>query len=360
MENKVEEKRSEAEAHQFSSHGEGDSTYEHAAEKTKLSVLGLAVLFTLSFSAIELVGGLLANSLALIGDAGHMVTDSASLLFALIANRIAAKGADKVHNFGHGRVEVIAAFVNGLVMLGVVIWLFVEAFERISTPQPVSGASVMLIALIGLLINVAVAFTLSRDKKNMNTRAALVHVLGDLLGSVAAIAAGCIIWMGGPTIVDPILSMLVGVLLLHATYEILRDSSRVLLDATPEGTDYNQVGEFLMSVPDIDHVHDLHVWTMAPGHPALQCHVHITSSECWPVILDAIRTGLRQRFGIDHVTVQPEWRGCESGACPMIIVPEKGDPYAVPSQSAAAAGWSADLDKVLDDAPKTAGEPAKR
>lgn len=345
---------------QFSAHESGDSAYRHAAERTKLSVLGTAVALTLGFSAIELAGGIWSNSLALIGDAGHMVTDSASLLFALIANRIAAKGADKVHNFGHGRVEVIAAFVNGLVMLGVVIWLFVEAFERISTPQPVSGASVMLIALIGLLINVAVAFTLSRDKKNMNTRAALVHVLGDLLGSVAAIAAGCIIWMGGPTIVDPILSMLVGVLLLHATYEILRDSSRVLLDATPEGTDYNQVGEFLMSVPDIDHVHDLHVWTMAPGHPALQCHVHITSSECWPVILDAIRTGLRQRFGIDHVTVQPEWRGCESGACPMIIVPEKGDPYAVPSQSAAAAGWSADLDKVLDDAPKTAGEPAKR
>lgn len=297
---------------EFYAHEEGDSAYKHAAEKTRLSVLGFAVLLTFSFSAIELFGGLWANSLALIGDAGHMVTDSASLLFALIANRIASKGADDVHNFGHGRVEVIAAFVNGIVMLCVVIWLFVEAFERIQTPLPVSGGSVMLIAFAGLVINMAVAWSLSRDKKNMNTRAALLHVMGDLLGSVAAIAAGGIILAGGPAIIDPILSMFVGVMLLHATYAILRDSVRVLLDSTPEGVEYVAVGEFISSVPDVTHVHDLHVWTMSPGHPALQCHVRISSSRCWPTILNEIRTGLRDRFGIDHVTIQPEWTGgCE-------------------------------------------------
>ena len=167
---------------EFFSHGEGDSPRSHAAEKTRLSVLGFAVLLTLSFSIIELVGGWWANSLALIGDAGHMVTDSMSLLFALVANRLAMKGADEAHSFGHGRVEVIAAFVNGLTLLGVTFWLFYEAIERIREPAAVAGGSVMVIAFAGLLINVAVAWSLSRDRQNVNTRAALLHVLGDLLG----------------------------------------------------------------------------------------------------------------------------------------------------------------------------------
>ena len=147
---------------EFFSHGEGDSPRSHAAEKTRLSVLGFAVLLTLSFSVIELVGGWWANSLALIGDAGHMVTDSMSLLFALVANRLAMKGADEAHSFGHGRVEVIAAFVNGLTLLGVTFWLFYEAIERIREPAAVAGGSVMVIAFAGLLINVAVAWSLSR------------------------------------------------------------------------------------------------------------------------------------------------------------------------------------------------------
>ena len=236
-----------------------------------------------------------------------MLTDSMSLFFALIANRIAMKGADKVHSFGHGRVEVIAAFVNGLVMLGVVLWLFLEAFERIREPAAVSGFNVMAIALTGLLINVGVAWSLSRDRKNVNTRAALLHVMGDLMGSVAAIIAGAVIWLGGPAIVDPLLSMFVGALLLHATWTILRDSIRILLDSTPENTDYDAVGEYIRSVKDVEEVHDLHVWTISPGHDAVQCHVLISSYQCWPRILHEIREGIKGRFGIDHVTVQPEW-----------------------------------------------------
>lgn len=220
---------------------------------------------------------------------------------------VARHGADDNHSFGHGRVEVLAAFINGLVMLVVVGWLFYEAAGRIAEPEAVGGWSVMGIAFAGLLVNVGVAWSLSRDKKNVNTRAALLHVMGDLLGSVAAIAAGLIIALGGPSIVDPILSMIVGCLLLHATYEILRDSVRVLLDSVPEGVDYEAVGRFVETIPGVVRVHDLHVWTMSPGHGAIQCHVAIESHECWPKILDALRTGLSREFGIDHVTVQPEW-----------------------------------------------------
>ena len=292
---------------EFSSHGRGDSHWLHAAEKTKTSVLGFAVALTFTFSIIELVGGLWGNSLALIGDAGHMVTDSASLLFALVANKIAQKGADDDHSFGHGRVEVLAAFINGLVMLCVVGWIFFEAVSRIMTPEPVSGLSVMAIAAVGLVINILVAWSLSRDRKNMNTRAALLHVMGDLLGSVAAIVAGAVIYFGGPTIADPILSLVVCCLLLHATWEILRDSTRVLLDSVPEGVNYFSVGRTIEAIPGVNRVHDLHVWTMSPGHGAIQCHVHIESPECWPKILDVLRRQLHEEFQIDHVTVQPEW-----------------------------------------------------
>lgn len=291
----------------FTSHGRGDSHWLHATEKTKTSVLGFAVALTLSFSIIELIGGIWGNSLALIGDAGHMVTDSASLLFALIANKLAQKGADSDHSFGHGRIEVLAAFINGIIMLGVVIWIFSEAISRILEPQPVSGLSVMTIASIGLVINILVAWSLSRDQKNMNTRAALLHVLGDLLGSIAAIIAGIIIFFGGPSIADPILSMLVCCLLLHATWELLRDSTRVLLDGVPEGVNYFSVGRAIEAIPGVERVHDLHVWTMSPGHGAIQCHVHIESPECWPKILDVLRKQLHDEFHIDHVTVQPEW-----------------------------------------------------
>ncbi len=309
----------------YSEHERGDSHWSHSAEKTKNSVLGLAVALTLTFSFIELIGGFWSNSLALIGDAGHMVTDSASLLFALLANKVAQRGADRDHSFGHGRIEVLAAFVNGLVMLGVVCWIFKEAVSRFTAPQSVAGQSVMLIAFVGLVINIAVAWSLSRDQKNVNTRAALLHVMGDLLGSLAAIFSGAIIWAGGPVVIDPFLSILVGVLLLRATWHILRDASRVLLEGVPEGIDYDEVGDFLSSVRDVNHVHDLHVWTMSPGHGAIQCHMHIESPECWPRILNEIRRGVRSRFGIDHITIQPEWKcdpakcadcGCENPACP--------------------------------------------
>ena len=150
---------------------------------------------------------------------------------------------------------------------------------------------------------------MSRDRQNVNTRAALLHVLGDLLGSVAAIAAGGIIWAGGPAIVDPLLSMFVGLLLLRATWKVLSESVRILLDGTPEQTNFDAVGEYIRSVPGVDEVHDLHIWTITPGHDALQCHVRIASYQCWPRILHAVREGIKGRFNIDHVTVQPEWEG---------------------------------------------------
>lgn len=291
----------------FSSHGQGDSLYNHATQQVKTSVLGVAVLLTLGFSAVELIGGLLSNSLALIGDAGHMATDAASLLFALVANWLAREGADSHHSFGHARIEVLAAFVNALIMFIVLGWICFEAIDRLTNPHEVSGGSVMLIATIGMFVNIAVALSLSRDKKNVNTRAALVHVLGDLLGSVAAIISGAVIYFGGPVEVDPILSLLICALVAHAAWGLLKETVPVMLDAVPEGVNYEEVGEAIAGIPGVVSVHDLHVWVMSPGYSAISAHLKIDSHRSWPVILEEIRKNVKDRFGIDHMAFQPEW-----------------------------------------------------
>ena len=297
----------------FSSHGQGDSLYNHATRQVKTSVLGVAVLLTLGFSAVELIGGLLSNSLALIGDAGHMATDAASLLFALVANWLAREGADSHHSFGHARIEVLAAFINALIMFVVLGWICYEAIDRLTNPHDVSGGSVMLIATIGLFVNIAVALSLSRDKKNVNTRAALVHVLGDLLGSVAAIISGAVIYFGGPVEVDPILSLLICALVAHAAWGVLKETVPVMLDAVPEGVNFDDVGEAIASIPGVVSVHDLHVWVMSPGYSAITAHLHIDSHQSWPVILEEVRKNVKERFNIDHVALQPEWES----DCPL-------------------------------------------
>jgi len=285
---------------------EGQSGHHHDTA-TGLRPLAGAVILTFSYALVELIGGLWAGSLALVADAGHMATDSAALVFALAATLIARRPASDRHSYGLARVEVIAAFVNSLTMLAVVAWIFIEAFHRITAPVPVNGLQVFAIAGIGLAINVMVAWVLSRDRENLNVRAALVHVLGDLLGSIAAIAAGLIIAFGGPPFVDPLLSMLVGGLILRSTFGVLRETTLVLLDSVPGHVDFTAVGNAVARVPGIVAVHDLHIWTMAPGRSALSAHVLVADSVEWLLILHRARRMLEQDFHIDHVTLQPEW-----------------------------------------------------
>lgn len=288
-------------------HQRGDSSYTHQSRPTGARPLAFAVALTLGYALVELIGGLWSGSLALIADAGHMATDSAALLFALAANLIARRPVSDRHSFGLARVEVIAAFVNALAMLAVVVWIFVEAFDRIASPVAVKGLAVFGIAIVGLLINILVAWSLSRDRENVNTRAAFIHVIGDLLGSVAAIAAGVIIYLGGPLIVDPLLSILVGGLILRSTFGVLKETTLVLLDSVPEHVDYARVGDSIAALPGVVSVHDLHIWSMVPGRGALSAHVLVDDIERWPVILHQARLVLKRDFHIDHITLQPEW-----------------------------------------------------
>jgi cobalt-zinc-cadmium efflux system protein len=286
-------------------HGAGEHDHPHVARGSRALIF--AVVLTGGYAVVELFGGLWSGSLALLADAGHMATDAAALLFALAANIVARRPPSERHSYGLARAEVIAAFVNALAMLAIVIWLFIESVERLRNPTPVDGGSVFVIAFIGLLLNLAVAWVLSRESENINTRAALLHVLGDLLGSVAAIAAGAIIYFTGFLAIDPLLSMLVGGLILRSTLAVLRESTHVLLDAVPRHIEYQKVGVALARIPGVRSVHDLHIWAMAPGRCALSAHVLVEDVEQWPAILGRARVLLRDEFSIDHVTLQPEW-----------------------------------------------------
>lgn len=266
----------------------------------------MAVLLTLGFAAVEVVAGYWSNSLALISDAGHMLTDSTALGLALLAQHVARRPPSPRHSFGFGRAEALAAFINAIAMLVLVGWIVFEALQRFSAPPQVAGEAVFTVALIGLCVNLVVAWVLSRDSSNVNTRAALVHVLGDLLGSVAALVAGGVIYFTGWYPIDPLLSVFVSMLILRSTLSVLREAYHFLMEGVPKNVDYLQVGADLADVPGVQSVHDLHVWEMTPGHPALIGHVEIGALEEWPAVLARIKRMLLEKHGIDHITLQPE------------------------------------------------------
>jgi len=264
---------------------------------------------TLGFALVELVAGWFFGSLALMSDSGHMFSDSAALLIAVIAARVALKPPGARHSYGFARAEIIAATMNGLLLLGMVLMIVVEAARRLQNPQPVSGFGVIMVALVGLLVNVAVLRILDHGERNLNTRAARLHVLGDLLGSVAALTAGVVVVVFGWYPIDPLLSFLISGLILLSTIRMLRDALHVLMEGVPLGIDLKEVGHALAKVTGVNSVHDLHIWAIASGRVALSAHVDVDALDDWPATLERIRSVARLRFGIDHVTIQPELMG---------------------------------------------------
>jgi cobalt-zinc-cadmium efflux system protein len=287
-------------------HRAGDARYKHYTVQRSQSVLAWSLVLTLGFAVVEVVTGFMSNSLALISDAGHMVTDAAALGLALLAQIIAKRPPSARHSFGFGRAEALAAFVNSLVLLLLVSWIGYEALSRFSHPEEVHGATVFIVAAIGLAVNLVLAWLLSRGDSNMNTRAALVNVLGDLLGSVAALVSGAVIYYTGWMQIDPLLSLFVALLILRSTVGVLRESYHFLMGGVPEQIDYIKVGADLEQVPGVCSVHDLHVWDMSPGEPALIGHVEIADLAHWPDVLHAIKAMLLEKHGIDHITLQAE------------------------------------------------------
>jgi cobalt-zinc-cadmium efflux system protein len=294
--------------------------HRHAASSVTLRALKTGLALTAGFALVEAVGGWFAGSLALISDAGHMATDAASFVVALIAQYVARRPPSASASFGYARAEVLAAFVNALAMLALVVWIAVEAVARLREPVEVAGGVVMAIALLGLSINIVVAWMLSRAHGSINARGALLHVIGDVLGSVAALCAGAVVAFTGWTPIDPILSVAVALLILRSTIGLLRESAGVLMERVPAHLSYEQIGRALAGLQGVTDVHDLHIWNMAAERPALSAHLTIVDGDSWPGILASAQRLLAREFGIDHVTLQPTWPlpGREGRVIPVV------------------------------------------
>ena len=281
-----------------------DHDHSHARE-TSRRALAIALALTTTFTIAEVVGGLLTGSLALLADAGHMLSDSFSLGLALFAGWLARRPATSTRTFGLQRAEILAALFNGVTLVAISIWIFVEAGRRLSEPPEVEGGWLLVVAVLGLVVNLAAAFVLSRGAKgNLNVSAALRHVFADVLGSVGVIVSATVILTTGWDLVDPLVSVLIGVLVLASSWGILRDTTRVLLEATPEGIDATEVGAAMVSVDGVKEVHDLHVWTVTSSFPALSAHVLVGKDDDCHARRRSLEQMLHDRFGIDHTTLQ--------------------------------------------------------
>jgi cobalt-zinc-cadmium efflux system protein len=281
-------------------------THHHLGHEGQSSKLVIALLLTLSFAGVEAVAGWWSGSLALLADAAHMVTDSSALGLAAAAAWLARRPPSFNHSYGLVRAEVLAALFNSLLMLVLIGFIVSEAIERIGTPREITGSTVIGVAVIGLVINLVVAWVLSRGEVTMNSRAALLHVLGDALGSVAAITAGVVVVTTGWTPIDPLLSLFVASLILVAALRLLRDVVHVLMEGVPRHIHLIEVGHDLAALDGVLRVHDLHVWTLSSGTIALSAHLELKNMADWPGILRAARQTMDSRHGIRHVTLQPE------------------------------------------------------
>ncbi|MDF1760362.1 MAG: cation diffusion facilitator family transporter [Coxiellaceae bacterium] len=278
----------------------------HMHAKPPHRVLIAAIILTFGFALVELAGGLWSNSLALLSDAGHMGSDALALGIAAFAAWIALKPPSDKHTFGLGRAEVIAAWLSSLLMFVISIVVIVEAVKRFHNPHPIDGPVVMVIAFIGMLVNIYIAWLLSKSEQTLNIRAAMLHVLSDLLGSLAALVSGAVVTFTHWIEIDPILSILIAVLIMFSSVQLLKESLAVLMEGTPRNISISKVKQSMLSIPAIESLHDLHIWTLSSGRIVLSAHVVIETMECWEHVLQELHQILRNDYHIEHVTLQPE------------------------------------------------------
>jgi cobalt-zinc-cadmium efflux system protein len=289
------------------SHGKQGGEIHGQRDKRALAiVLGLTTLFL----GAEVAGGLLTGSLALLADAGHMLSDVLSLGLALFAVWLADWPVTPNKSFGYKRAEILAALFNGVTLVAISIWIFVEAHRRIEEPPEILGGWMLVVSIFGLLVNVAgVAILLRSGGESLNVQGALRHVLADVLGSLGAIVAAGIIILTGWRYADPLISILIGLLVLGSSWKLLSDSVNILLEQTPRGIDAGKVGERMAGTEGVEEVHDLHIWTITSGFPALSAHVLVGRDENCHARRRDLEELLAREYGIEHTTLQVDHVG---------------------------------------------------
>lgn len=284
---------------------ESPSQSDGGGRRAHRRALRIALALTASFTVVEIVGGLLTGSLALLADAVHMLSDNVSLALALLAVRLAARPPTPQRSYGYKRAEILAALFNGVALIGVSIWILYEAVRRLESPEPVAGVGMLAVATAGLIANlIALRVLMPSSGESLNVRGAMRHVLADLAGSVGAMIAGLVIVTTGFDRADPIIGALIAVLVAASAIPIIRDSVRILLEQAPAGLDAEEVGNALAAAPGVSSVHDLHIWTITSGFAALSAHVLVAADEDCHRCRRELEQLLSERFELAHTTLQ--------------------------------------------------------
>jgi len=310
--------------HHRHNHGHAGHRHDHdAAHTNNERRMGLAALITGAFMFVEVAGGLAAGSLALLADAGHMLTDFASLALAWFGFRLSRHPADWKRTFGFDRFQVLVAFANGLALFAIAAWIVYEAAERLMTTPEVSGGIMVGIAALGLLVNVAAFWLLQgADRDNLNVRGAAMHVLGDLFGSVAALVAGGVILATGWTPIDPLLSVVVAAIIVRSGWVVVADAGHILLEGAPGELDTRAIGpDLIANVKGVEGIHHVHVWSITQSRRMVTLHACIGERQNSDKAVRNIKARLKERFGLDHATIEIERGVCADDE----LAPAKGE-----------------------------------
>jgi cobalt-zinc-cadmium efflux system protein len=292
----------------MAAHAHPHPSAAHTSERRLLWTLVL----TATYMLVQAAGGLLAGSLALLADAGHMLADAAALALAWIALRLARKPSDALRSYGYHRFQILAAYTNGVALFAIAAWIVLEAFRRLQQPSEVLGGPMLAVALAGLVVNLIGFFVLRHaDTRNLNVRAALLHVLGDLLGSVAAIAAAIVILATGWTPIDPLLSLFITLLILRGALDVVRRSAHILMEGVPEGFIEEELkADLVREIPGVCGVHHVHAWLLSSERSLVTLHLQLAPGTDSSAAVHAVKRRLLERHGIGHSTVQVEAEDC--------------------------------------------------
>lgn len=308
-------------AHDHNSSGHHDHDHDcdhhhsHGSATDQQKRLRLTLVLVVTYMIAEIIGGWWSNSLALLADAGHMLSDAASLGLSWFAMWLVSRPAGRQRTYGYQRAEIMAALINATTLVGVSGYVLYEAWHRLQAPVPVQGTLMTAIAAGGLLVNIASLFILHGGREHsLNVRGAWLHVLSDTLGSVATLISGVLITFFDWNAADPIISAVIGLLILISAWRLLNESVWILMEGAPSRIEVEAVQQALLAAPGVSAVHDLHVWTIASGMDSLSCHVVSDGTQSWDVLLRALRSIVHDRFGVDHVTIQIEPEGFEEPA----------------------------------------------
>jgi len=306
--------------HDHAAEGGGGHGHDHGIGTAPEHALRRALFLTGGFMLAEAIGGYLTNSLALISDAAHMLTDTAALAIALVAIRIGKRAPDPLRTFGYARFEILAAMFNAVVLFLVAMYILYEAIERFRNPPPIASGAMMIIAALGLVINVlSMRLLRGGSDRSLNVKGAYLEVWSDMLGSVGVLAAGAIIAITGWKPIDPIIAVLIGLWVLPRTWTLLKDSLNLLLEGVPSGVAVAEIEAAMRAVPGVKNVHHLHVWAVSSGKTLLSAHVERDSTGSNDAaLLIAINTVLRERFATSHTTLQFEEASCPGPSCDLV------------------------------------------